>query len=418
MESWWKTWPELRSAVKGKKIVLYGRAEDWIPKTIAQLPQKPAYIVDRNSGFAGSEYLGMPVVSPEQLQQEKIDDLFVIITSGSYPSIFPVLEGYGFEAGRHFCCTPVYRDFYRLEAIRDYKQEIIVASSDYKDPQQKRHSRMGGGIFRLIVGAQHSFERLVPGHFRQMTMVNDKIYAIEYVEMKLYVFDKNFSVIEKFSLDRPNYCGLAYDSKRNVIVLVNSGSDTIAFHDPGNFKTVDKIYYSRKASGDEAGQHHLNDACIDGDNLYVSYFSHSGNWKREVYDGGISEFNLNDLASGPVQVVRDLWMPHSPKIIEGNLTYCESMTGKLYLNSQAPVAQFQGFLRGLAFDGRYYFLGLSENMYAARLYGLVDTLMMNAGVYLFDKESRCSRFYPMLDNMNVHDLMIIEAESGSGNVAA
>lgn len=411
MEPWWKTWREVRNAVKGKIIVLYGRAEDWIPKTVEGLPHQPSYIVDRNDGFIGTSYMELPVFLPEKLKTENLDDLFVIITSGSYQSIIPVLESYGLQAGKNFCCTPVYRDMYHLESIRNYSREIIVSSSDYSNPGQKRHSRMGGGIFRLKLGADSSLTRLVPGHFRQMVAHKNRIFAIEYVEMSIYVFDISFNLINKYPLDRPNYCGIAYDKKRDTLILINSGSDTIAFYDPHTFKKIDHITYSEKAKGAAAGQHHLNDVCINGDSLYVSYFSHSGNWKHEVYDGGISEFNLNALTSGPVPVIRDLWMPHSPKIIDGNLCYCESMTGKLFLASGKPSAQFQGFARGLAYDGQYYYVGVSENMYAARLLGLVDTLMMNAGVYLFDRDSRCSRFYPMLDNMNVHDLMILDAES-------
>jgi hypothetical protein len=34
--------------------------------------------------------------------------------------------------------------------------------------------------------------------------------------------------------------------------------------------------------------------------------------------------------------------------------------------------------------------------------------MLNAGFYLFDATTRASRFYTMLDNMNIHDLFVAE----------
>jgi hypothetical protein len=108
-------------------------------------------------------------------------------------------------------------------------------------------------------------------------------------------------------------------------------------------------------------------------------------------------------------MVDGLWMPHSPKIIGGDLCYLESPKGNLYLANYAIAGRFPGFARGLAFDGRYYYVGQSETMYLQRNFGQAGNVMMNAGVYLFDAETKASRFYPMLDNMNVHDLMILPA---------
>ena len=40
------------------------------------------------------------------------------------------------------------------------------------------------------------------------------------------------------------------------------------------------------------------------------------------------------------------------------------------------------------------------------VFGSRDSIMLNAGFYLFDAETKASRFYPMLDNMNIHDLLL------------
>jgi hypothetical protein len=42
---WWKTWQEVAGLADGKRIVLYGRSEDWIPKTLKKLPHAADYIV-------------------------------------------------------------------------------------------------------------------------------------------------------------------------------------------------------------------------------------------------------------------------------------------------------------------------------------------------------------------------------------
>jgi hypothetical protein len=106
--------------------------------------------------------------------------------------------------------------------------------------------------------------------------------------------------------------------------------------------------------------------------------------------------------------VEGLWKPHSPEIIQGNLFYLDSIRGRLHLNSHVFAGEFSGFTRGLAHDGRFYYVGQSEDMYLTKRFGVAGNTMLNAGFYLFDATTRASSFYPMLDNMNIHDLFIAE----------
>ena len=48
-----------------------------------------------------------------------------------------------------------------------------------------------------------------------------------------------------------------------------------------------------------------------------------------MYDGGISEFNLKKLSSPSNEVVSGLWMPHSVKYFDNNITFLNSMKGEL-----------------------------------------------------------------------------------------
>ena len=84
------------------------------------------------------------------------------------------------------------------------------------------------------------------------------------------------------------------------------------------------------------------------------------------------------------------------------------MRGGFHTTDQVVAGEFDGFARGLAFDGRFYYIGQSEDMYMSKRFGTTNNIMLNAGFYLFDIGTKASRFYPMLDNMNVHDLMIID----------
>jgi len=274
MESWWKTWADVSILSKGKRIILYGRSEDWIPKTLTKISKSPSYIVDRNPIYKDTEYRGIKVVPPEFLLSDNKEDIFIVITSGVYEGIVTFLVENGFQAGSDFCCSPEFRDYCLLEEIRNYEQEVIVSCSDYHDNTMARYSRAGGGLFRYNLGP-NTMERLVKGSFRQVTVAKDYIYAVEFVECKLYKFDKSFEEVEKFDLDSANYCGIDYDPIRNLLVLVNAAQDTVSLHDADNFTLVDRLDYSNKKLIDGVtSQHHLNDLCVCGDYIYgISNYS-------------------------------------------------------------------------------------------------------------------------------------------------
>jgi hypothetical protein len=405
MEPWWKTWLEVKKLATDKDIYLYGRSEDWLPKTIGNLPRAPTAIIDRNPGYVGTEYDGIPVLQPTVLNELDRDSVYFVVTSGVYEGIVKVLIDKGFEPGQHFACCPEFRDFYILEEIRNYTQTVTIACSDYSDPSKTRYSRAGGGIYRYHIGP-NEIEKLHTGFFRQMVKTPSVIYAVDFVERFLYTFDHDFKVLDKRPLDHPNYCGVAYCPDRKIIALINAGDDTISIHDEASFRCEERIEFSDKHFDKQTSNHHLNDCCIVGNRIYVSYFSLTGTWKLGNYDGGVSELHLDKLIEGSQQVASDLWMPHSPKFLDGKLCYLDSMRGRLHLSNQTIAGEFSGFVRGLAHDGIYYYIGQSEDMYISRLFGTKPSVMLNAGFYLYDTETKASRFYPMLDNMNVHDLMI------------
>lgn len=410
---WWQTWRAMRARAAGRRIVFWGRSEDWVQKSLARIGRPVSYIVDINPGYHGTRYLGLDVLPTETVLGETRGEVYVVITSGVFEGIIKSLEDGGFVAGEDFCCCPEFYDFHILEDMRNYQQRVIVSCSDYLDQASARHSRDGGGIFRYHVGPNEC-ELLVPGQFRQIEQVGDHFYAVEFVEMKVYVMDRAFKVVEKLPLDMPNYCGIAYDPKRDLLVLANSTTDCLSFYERKEFRRVEQLPFSYKCGLDVRSPHHLNDVCIDGDFLYVSYFSFGGAWRKGQYDGGVSEYHLDRLEEGPRPLVGGLWSPHSPKIIEDTLCYLDSMRGRLYLNNQSHAAGFQGFARGLAFDGNFYYVGMSEDMYMSRVFSIRDSVMMNAGFFMVDIQTKASRFYPMLNNMNIHDLLIVDTDMAGG----
>ena len=109
---------------------------------------------------------------------------------------------------------------------------------------------------------------------------------------------------------------------------------------------------------------HLNGlALADGRPKYVSALGQTdtpGGWRPDKARGGC----LIDVPSGEC-VVRDLCMPHSPRLCDGRLWLLESGAGALLLVDAATgrserVVELPGYCRGLAVAGPYAFIGLSK----------------------------------------------------------
>lgn len=109
---------------------------------------------------------------------------------------------------------------------------------------------------------------------------------------------------------------------------------------------------------------HLNGMALhDGRPRFVTALGESdaaGGWRENKAAGGI----VIDIASGEI-VLRGLSMPHSPRCHDGKLWLLDSGTGRLLavdLSSGAneTIAELPGYGRGLAFAGRYAFVGLSK----------------------------------------------------------
>lgn len=116
---------------------------------------------------------------------------------------------------------------------------------------------------------------------------------------------------------------------------------------------------------------HLNGLAMeDGVPRYVTAVSKSDTvdgWRDRRSDGGI----VVDVRSGEI-VIGGLSMPHSPRLHRGKLWVLNSGTGEIgwvERGSSAEGATFHvlafcpGFVRGLAFHGKYAFVGLSKPRY-------------------------------------------------------
>ncbi len=407
MDNIWKNWQEVSKLTKDRKIILFGKSEDWAEKTILSARMPIAYIVDNNINLHGTELHGVPVYAPAKLKSEKPGSFYILITSGSFFSIIPELEGYGLEEGKDFCCTPLLLNQKTLTDIITHKQRLLVSSPDHSVYSEiDKGKDIGGGVFIYDIDS-HESQRVASGSFHQIAKGKDVFYIIHHFEGVHIFSDKTLKHLDSFPIDensKPH--GVAFCPKRNLVITGCSGLDKVSFFDATSYKKVDEIKISDRYDKLGSEQHHINDLWVEGDSLFVSMFSFSGFCKNNNYDGGIMEFNLNNLSEKRI-VVSNLWMPHSVQMIGGNLCYVDSMRGHLHLSDKKVSGEFPWFIRGLAFDGQYYYIGVNQNRYFDRLKGISNCIMLTAGVLLFDEESKGTRFFAMENLRQVHDLWVL-----------
>ena len=286
MSGFWQDYNELSSSAKGRKLILWGRSEDWTAKTLSKISHlNVEYIIDSSEVFHDTYFLGYKVFLPKKLLDEDLDNIFIIITASAYKSIEISMSKFGLIPGKNYCCTPEYKDWSLLQDIKDYDQDIIICCSDNTGEEGgKRFSKLGGGLFVYNTKSNEISRKLV-GHFRQIIKINDLYYLIEFIEKKLYVLDSKLKIKTKVELDqdikkklKPHYCGIAYHEASNQIFVSNSGNDTISIYKANSLKHSKTFFISKKTKEIGGGLHHINDLTIVGDSLFVSCFSVTGSW--------------------------------------------------------------------------------------------------------------------------------------------
>jgi hypothetical protein len=410
MNSIWQTWSDVHRAINGKKVVLFGKSEDWANKTLRMRSFPVAYIVDNNENLHGTTVEGVEVFSPSKLKDEKKDELFILITSGAYESIIPELLDYGFVAGEHFCNVPLMNNLKTLTDIHSHKQRLLVSAPDHHVySQMDKNSSIGGGIYLYDTESMET-QKVISGSFHQISRGIDCFYAIHHFE-GVFILSSDLKEVDHFPLDKNSKPhGVTFCPNRNLIFAACSGLDKIAIYDASSFKKVDEIWMSDRINKMETEQHHINDVCVLDDSLFVSMFSFSGYWTNNVFDGGIVEYSLEDFTKKHV-LVRDLWMPHSVRILDGNLCFLDSMRGNFHLTDKKVSGHFPGFIRGLDTDGQYYYIGQSEARYFDRLEGLSNSILLNSGFYLFDDRTKATKFFSMSHLVRqVHDVCVYKDE--------
>jgi uncharacterized protein (TIGR03032 family) len=181
---------------------------------------------------------------------------------------------------------------------------------------------------------------------------------------------------------------LAYS--REGLVVVNTRFSCLATIDPVNsFRELWRPSFITEIVPED--RCHLNGVgIVDGQARYVTALGASNDpagWRPNKTSGGI----VMDVPANEI-VARGLSMPHSPRWHDGKLWVLESGEGRLCViepsnGRKEVVAEVPGFARGLAFAGRYAFIGLSqvrEKVFDG--VGIASRSDRNCGVWLVDTQ--------------------------------
>ena len=397
----WKSWPQVNQLATGRRLFLYGRSEDWVHKALPKLAQPPSGIIDRERNYHGSLYQGLLVMPLEEVDLGSRP--FFLITAGEFSGIVSTLLELGLRPGNDFVCSPDFRDYASLQALNQVDDQLLVSSSDYLDVNRARGSQSGGGLFTVNT-LNRSFKRVAKGSYRQFEILeNGNIVALEFVEKRIDFFDQDFVLIHSLNLKKPNYCGLAVSEDRNLLSIINAGTDEIESFD------LDTLSHreSRVFASDSLGRgHHLNDCTYGNDGtLYCSFFSFSGSFKLGNFDGGVATINPLNYED-PKLLMGDLWKPHSPKIINEEIFVLDSMRGKLRRGVSDAGWTFPGFVRGLDEKNGVFVIGQSEDMYVTERNQLEPT-MVTSGIHLLDSDSNIYRMITTAGVMNIHQVRFL-----------
>jgi len=394
---------EINRLSKDKKIILFG-AGNIAEKTTRMIPpNKLDSIVDNSTNLSGEVQFGVEVRSPQFLETVDRGGVLIIITTTSFSDVSKQLEGLGFIPSIDFIVSPVLNDLRIIDELESIETSLIFSSGAPKQDS----SEYGGGIYQLTVnGDEWKHEKKIDGNCYGMVKYNGNFVALD-TDRGIFEFDKDFNILRQAKMPPGSRAhGIDFSEEKQIFFVNCSYLDTVLFVDT-DFEIVDEVRISNKQKKYGHPAHHSNDCCIWGDSLFVSMFSETGNWKLDVFDGAVLEFDIatKNLVGA---VVRDLWMPHNIKVIDGGLTLLDSLKGHLLTNNMQVCGDFPAFTRGLDYDGQYYFIGQSRNRNYSKNIGLSKNISIDAGIIVFDIQTKASRFLQLPPKISeIHSIVLL-----------
>ncbi len=385
--------------IKKKKIFMFGSGV-LARKTINKFPQiKISGIIDNSKNLAGQTFENFNIYGPETVNKKN----FYIITSTSFNEISNQLQKLGLKKNKHFIITPLLKDVETLFHLENLKKTFLITSGS---PINKNKS-YGGGVYQISINCDTwDCEKIYNGNCYGVLKVGTRIYVVD--ENKgIIEFDKNLKIKNIHKIEkglRPHGLAHCNNSKRFFLCCTDK-DQIIVFND--KFKILKKIYISEKIKKNNIKNHHINDCTVIEGKLYVSMFSISGNFNKEIYDGSILEIDVDQTQKNNV-ITNRLWMPHNISYYDGSIHVLNSFKGELLAYNLNVIGKFPGFARGLDFDQNYYYVGQSRNRNFSKLLGNSLNTSIDSGIIIFEPKNKISRFIQLHPKLaEIHSVLLI-----------
>lgn len=389
---------------KSRSVILFG-AGVIAEKTMRNIREKISMIIDNNPNLWYTTQLSVDVKNPEIIESKiwNKNDYFIIICTTSFDDVSEQLIKYGLSAGRDFVVSPILNDLRIISELESVKTKLLFTSGLPAEDSPK----YGGGIYLLSIdGDQWEYKKIYSGTSYGLIKYGKNFIAVD-DNLGLIEFDKEYNIIRnaEFSLGTRAH-GIAYSHEMKRFFVVASYMDRILIFD-NKFKYIDHISISHKFDIENKPSHHCNDICVVGNSLYVSMFSKTGNFKRDIFDGVVLEI---DIPTKKIlgTVISDLWMPHNISFHNGCLTVLDSLRGGLRQNNAKEIGRFPGFTRGLDTDGVYYYIGQSRNRNYSKSFGISMNISIDTSIIIFDEHTKVSRSIQLPPKLSeIHSILVL-----------
>lgn len=345
------------------------------------------FIVDNNPDLIGTHYEGLPIFSPETINQLS-EKYFVIVCATSISDIKAQLSSMGYEWHKDAKVTESLAESEAVVRIEEHRHKLLISSG----LPSTAGSGAQGGIY--LVEETNDFpkvDHIYQGNVHGLIMTHEGGMACSDQGSGIVELDSDYQIKHTTPLPkglRPH----GFKPYGNDWIVVCSTDDSlICVTREGNLKF--KHRFSSRMDTEGSAQHHANDVEIIGDFAYVSMFSISGNWKRGVFDGGVLEVNLTTGATQPL--INTLMMPHSISFFEDNLWILDSFRGQILGPNFQAIGQLPGFVRGLARVENYLIVGESKNRNFSRLLPNRSPVSLDSKLTIIDTQHNCCRSIPL-----------------------
>ena len=392
---------ELYKQLNKRDIILFGGG-NISHKTGRKLDGKYLFTVDNNPNMWNSTEKEKDVLNPIEIKNNK-EKYFIVICTTSFIEVSDQLKEYGYAPGKDFMVSPILNDLRVISDLENHKVKMLFTSG----VPEKEDDQSGGGVYELeIDGHNWVYRKIYSGICYGLIKYKDTYVTVD-DKKGIILFDKNYNILLSKELNNATRGhGIGYSEVANKFYVVSSYRDSIIVLDD-DFNQFDEIFISNKYRQTGEPSHHCNDLCVVDNSLYVTMFSRTGNWKKDIFDGVALEI---DLVTNKVidPVMTDLWMPHNISFLNGSLTVLDSLRGELKTNNARAIGRFPAFTRGLDFDGIYYYVGQSRNRNYSKNLGLSLNISIDTAIIIFDPVTKASRSIHFPQKLSeIHSILLV-----------